>query len=124
MYLMPPSLADDREHLSSQPFVTLSSNPATDFYNVALIHSAAIATPANRWNGQNNQGYSNPRVDALIDRILVTIDPRDQADLQRQLLQEGLGDVALIPLYWQTDPLLTLKPVHNFTWHTFEWAKD
>jgi peptide/nickel transport system substrate-binding protein len=124
MYLMPAALAEDREHLSTQPFVNLSSNSGTDFYNVALIHSAAIATPANRWNGQNNQGYSNPRVDSLIDRILVTIEPADQVTLQRQLLQEAMNDVAFIPLYWQTDPILMLKGVHNFNWHTYEWSKD
>jgi peptide/nickel transport system substrate-binding protein len=124
IYLMPASLADDREHLSSQPMVTLSSNPSQDFYNVALIHSAAMATPANRWNGQNNQGYSNARVDDLINRLLVTIEPAQQASLQRELLQEALNDVALIPLYWQTDPLLLLAPVRTFSWHTFDWDKS
>jgi peptide/nickel transport system substrate-binding protein len=91
---------------------------------VALIHSASIASPANRWNGQNNQGYSNPRVDDLINRLLLTIEPVEQANLQRQLLQEALNDVALMPLYWQTDPLLMLRSVRGFTWHTFEWDKS
>jgi len=123
IYLMPASLADDREHLSSQPLVLLSSNPAIDFYGIALIHSASITSAANRWSGQNNQGYSNSRVDDLINRLIVTIDPADQANLQRQLLQEALGDVALMPLYWQTDPLLMLRAVRAFNWHTFEWDK-
>ena len=44
IYFIPASLADDREHLSATPLALLSSNPSVDFYNVALIHSAAMST--------------------------------------------------------------------------------
>ena len=50
-------------------------------YAACRNNSAAISTPANRWNGQNNQGYSNPKVDGLIDRLIATIDPTEQANL-------------------------------------------
>jgi len=69
-------------------------------------------------------------VDALIERLAVTIDPRETVPLHRQLLQEGLGDVALIPLYFDVDAIVMLKGVKGpiggtyVEWNFFEWDKE
>ncbi|MEA2639939.1 MAG: peptide/nickel transport system substrate-binding protein [Chloroflexota bacterium] len=130
LYFMPPEEADDRHVLSLQPFAQLSSNPGDNFTAVALIHSGSIASEANRWSGQNNQGYSNPQVDSFIDRLLLTIDPTERVALHRQLAQEALGDLAVLPLYFQTDPVFMLKGVRNVStttsgaaWDAFHWDK-
>src|SRR5205823_3273693 len=67
------------------------------------------ALDANRWNGNNRGGYSNPRVDAILDRLVVTIDTTERLQLHKDLLREQMGDVALIPLYWNADPVLAVK---------------
>jgi len=122
LHFIPPAQADDRQVLSTQPFVNLSSNGASGFWD-EILHTKGIASEANRWNGANNHGYSNPRVDSLIDRLLITIDQQERVNFSRQLLQETMTDAAIIPMYWQTDPLMLLRGVKGFTWRTFDWDK-
>ena len=58
----------------------------------------------------------------------MTIDERQQIDLHRQLLQEALGDVALMPLFWLVEPVPVTKGVKGVasttTANIFEWEKD
>jgi peptide/nickel transport system substrate-binding protein len=124
--IAPPSLASDRKYLGTQPLALMSSFPASPT-NLPPLHSSQLASDANRWGGTNYQGYSNPRVDALIDRITATIDLRQQIPMHGQLLQEAYGDVAFIPLYWQVDPVFVVNGVKgvidNDTRNIFEWSK-
>jgi peptide/nickel transport system substrate-binding protein len=128
LYMIPASLADDREHLTKQPFMTHGALPAVSFYDASVTHSREISTEANRWGGRNTQGYNNPALDSILDRLIITIDDRQRADLHRQLLQEGMGDVLVLPLYWQADPILSVKGVKGIrsssSWNMFEWDKD
>ncbi|MER7282364.1 ABC transporter substrate-binding protein [Dactylosporangium sp. NPDC000244] len=50
----------------------------------------------------NYGGYSNPRVDALIDQLGTEFDPAKQADLAQQAQRILLDDVALVYLYAST----------------------
>jgi len=125
--VLSPALAADRRTLGTQPFGILSSLSAAPS-SLPPIHSSLLATDANRWSGRNFQGYNNPRVDDLIDRLLVSLDERDQVQLHRQLLQETTGDVALMPLYWQVDPVVVVRGVsgvtYNGTSNIFDWNKE
>ena len=123
LYFIPPAQADDRQVLSTQPFMNLSASSAAGFWD-DTINTKSIASEANRWNGANNHGYSNPTLDSFLDRLLVTIDERERVSLSRDALREAMTDVAIIPMYWQTDPLLLAAGVRDFTWRTFDWKKD
>lgn len=124
--ILSPAAAADRKTMGSEPLALLSSFPASPTM-LPPMHSSLLASDANRWTGTNFQGYSNPRVDALIDRVNATIDPRDQIPLHRQLIQEAMNDVALMPLYWEVAPTLIAKGVSGVvadnTWNIFEWDK-
>ncbi len=125
--VLSPTLAADRRTMGTQSFGLLSSFPPS-IDALPPIHSSLIASDANRWTGTNFQGYSNPRVDALIDQIIVTIDPREQLPLHRQLVAEAMGDVALMPLYWEVEPTLVANGVKGVTlsntWNLFDWDKE
>jgi peptide/nickel transport system substrate-binding protein len=125
--VLSPALAADRRTMGTQTFGLLSSFPPS-IDALPPLHSSLIASDANRWTGTNFQGYSNPRVDALIDQIIVTIDPREQLPLHRQLVAEAMGDVALVPLYWEVEPTLIAKGVTGVTlsstWNLFDWNKE
>jgi peptide/nickel transport system substrate-binding protein len=125
--VLSPALAADRKTLGTQPFGILSSQ-SNSRTTLPPIHSNLLATDANRWSGRNFQGYSNARVDGLLDRVLVALDERDQVDLHRQLLHETTDDVALMPLYWQVDPVLLVQGVkgvtYNGTSNIFQWDKE
>jgi peptide/nickel transport system substrate-binding protein len=80
---------------------------------VDRLHTRNVTSEANRWVGSNRGGYSNPRVDDLLDRMVVTIAPAERLALHHELLREQMGDVALMPLYWDLDPILMLKGVRG-----------
>jgi peptide/nickel transport system substrate-binding protein len=56
-------------------------------------------------DGDYNLGrYSNPKVDAAIDRLKTEIDTRKRAELAREVTQLHLADVGHIPLHHQVIP--------------------
>lgn len=90
-----------------------------------------IATEANRWGGRNRGGYSNPEADVLFDRLGGTIDLRQRVPLYREIARLWLGDVAIMPTYWDIEPVFHVAnvkgPIHGgqqTTWNIFEWSKD
>ena len=128
--LVPPARAGDAEYQATRPGPRITS-PSADLYYQNRLHSNQAATAANRWTGRNRGGYSNPTVDALLDRMNVTIDARERLDLHRQLLQEQMGDVAVYPLYWEVAPILMLKGINGpravrnqVTVNIFDWTKE
>ncbi len=125
--VLSPAQAADRRTMGTQPFALLSSFPGSPA-TLPPMHSSLLASDANRWTGTNFQGYSNPRVDALLDQIATAIDVRDQVTFHRQLLQEAMGDVALMPLTWEVEPVLIAKGVTgvtmNNTYNIFDWDKQ
>jgi peptide/nickel transport system substrate-binding protein len=114
LYNIPPALEREREHRSTLGGAGIVQAPADAFYNDRL-HSKLIPTAANNWTGSNRGGYINSRVDALLDRLIATIDPGQRVPLQRELLQEQMGDVALMPLYWRVGQALVRGDVRNAT---------
>lgn len=122
----------DREAEAKQSGIIVTSPKGYEvpYLDSSRLHTANISTAANRWTGRNRGGYVNPEVDALINRISVTIDPKEALPLHRQLLQVGLGDVALIPLYFDVDAIAMLRGVKGPRGGTtvesnfFEWTKD
>lgn len=110
LYIVPTALVNDREGRAKLPGGGITGVGYESFYTDRL-HTRTVTAAANRWLGSNRGGYSNPQVDDLLDRLVVTIAPGDRVALHRQLLQVQMGDVALMPLYWDLDPILMLKGV-------------
>ena len=104
-YHIPVARINDRELAANSPTFTVSSGQApSTWYTPDRLHSRFVAAPANSWIGRNKFGYSNPRVDNLLDRLQVTIDARERVQLHRQLVEEETRDVAFFPLYWEVVP--------------------
>lgn len=121
--------AGDRGYEAMRPGAALVGNlPPSSIYR-GRMHSKFVATEGNRWTGQNLGGYASPNVDALLDQYSVTIDVRERAVLDRQLVQELMGEVALMPLYWEVAPVLMLKGVKSTVvgartpYKFYEWDK-
>jgi ABC-type transport system substrate-binding protein len=106
-----PNLVSDREWLATYPGIQVSRLETEDAFNTRRTHTRAIAGPANRWAGRNGAGYSNPTADAIQDKLVVTVDPREQVSLHRQLLQEMMGEAAIMPLFWDVELALITKTV-------------
>jgi peptide/nickel transport system substrate-binding protein len=126
----PPQLASDNQARATRPGVTINGTGATGFW-VNTVHSRGAPGPENRWGGSNWGGYSTPRVDAVLDRLVATIPQAERLPLQREVLQSALGDVALAPIFWNVSPVIALEAVKGIptgggtaqTWNFFEWDK-
>jgi peptide/nickel transport system substrate-binding protein len=119
-----PRAQDNHENRTKLPGAGFSSTAMKQF-SADRLHSRFMTSPANQWSGANRIGYSNPRFDAAADLLAATIDPAERVPLHRQLLAEGMGDVAIMPTYWLVEAALVLKGVQGIrtrsTWNVFEW---
>lgn len=67
------------------------------------LHSTQIPSPTNNWSGQNYTGFADPRMDALIDRIELTLDRAARKELWRQLQRLYAEELPALPLYFRAD---------------------
>ena len=109
-YVIPPARASDREYTALYPTALVTTNPP-EVMIAGRYSSKEVRSAANRWNGQNRSGYSNPALDALLDRLTVTINPNDRASLLREIVQVEMGDVVLMSLFWDVAPTLYVRGV-------------
>ena len=62
--------------------------------------------------GQANRGrYSNPKMDALLDQALATVDDARREKLLQQATEVAMTDVGIIPLYHQENLWATRKGI-------------
>jgi len=63
----------------------------------------------------------------ILDKLVTTIDLSQRIALNRELLQEQMGDLAIMPLNWPVRAALVLKGVQGVqggtTWNINEWDK-
>jgi peptide/nickel transport system substrate-binding protein len=128
-YTIPPALTLSREHWATQPGGAIYSR--RDF-DITVLHSSYIPGPDNGWTGYNMGAYVNPRVDRLYERLSVTIAARERVEIEKELVQEVMGEVPNWPLYWDVSHVLALKGVRGIptgdlrrpnTWNFFAWDK-
>lgn len=123
----PERLEEELESLARLPGAIVQTGRNDRLYT-DRYHTRNIASPANQWAGRNRGGYSNARVDALLDRLSATIPPDVRLPLHQALLQEALADVAIMLLYWEYDPYFVSKsmkgPITGEAWNFFEWDKE
>lgn len=126
---LPPALANVLENRVTRPGAGIYAIGEARF--PLAPHSKNIGTERNRWSGSNYGAYSNPIVDALIDRLEITIAPGERVNVLRDLLTIMMGDVVIWPMYWDLTNVLALKSVKGIrtgeggyhTWNFYEWDK-
>ena len=122
-------VARDRELEATLNGGQMMDQTITDYTYNLRVGTANIATAANRWTGRNLGAYSNPRVDELLNRLLVTIDAREAANIHRDVAREAFTDLALLPLYFQVTPMILREGVTgpeggtNVIWNFHQWDK-
>ncbi|MPZ12453.1 MAG: ABC transporter substrate-binding protein [Kiloniellaceae bacterium] len=67
---------------------------------------ALIATPdkAKGYGGTNRGRYSNPAMDALIDKALATVDDDQREAILQEASQMAMQDYAILPLHFEVTP--------------------
>ena len=70
-------------------------------YDDLVFTTANLATPENRWSGQNRNGYSNSVVDEYIGRALSTVDPREREPAFVEAFKAWTADAVVNPTHLQ-----------------------
>lgn len=65
----------------------------------STLHSSEIPTEKNQWSGQNSGGWSNKKVDSILDAIMVEFDFAKRKALMAELQKIYVDEVPVIPLY-------------------------
>ena len=75
-------------------------------------HSKDLPTEANNWTGGSNRGrWNDPKVDAMIERIDISIADEQARAAYRDYMDYAMDQVVFIPFYWEPIPWFALKGV-------------
>jgi peptide/nickel transport system substrate-binding protein len=85
----------------------------------AIFHSRSIPP-----NGANFAGYSDPRVDALIDSTLTVTDPARLEQVWAALEQQLIDDAVYAPLYLDPELFGMNERFANVKFRGIEWWED
>lgn len=87
----------------------------------AQVHSASIPSQKNGWSGQNYPGWSNKRVDELVDKLDSELDAKKRLELITEITKIYTDELPVLPLYYRTDVAVTPKILQHFamTGHQF-----
>jgi peptide/nickel transport system substrate-binding protein len=107
-----PQQLTDREFTTLYPGMRAPANSYSG-YETVLFNSKGIAGPANRYNGQNRNGYVNPAMDALLDRQAVTISSDERMRLQAEIARIGTTDLPVLPVYWEVHVVVASDRMKN-----------
>lgn len=130
VFPIPPARTGDREFEQQYTGLFVTNVNQEQFF-VNRLHSSVIPSAATRFVGSNRGGHSNPQIDALYDRLVATIDPRQRTPIERELVGAVVGNLIMMPFYWETLPVLKVKGVKdhkvktgNSTWFFYDWDKE
>jgi len=129
-FILSAALGNDREYVATYPFARFREKSTPSTLWEGTLHGGQISAAENRWSSRNQGGYSNSSYDAIRDKLVVTIDPREQVALHRELVQVGIGDLATYPLYWAIWPMFQARGIKGpgtapeAGWNIWEWDRD
>jgi peptide/nickel transport system substrate-binding protein len=84
--------------------------------------SAMDAYDLHTGNGNNLSGYTNPRIDGIIDSLAATADPKEVARLLGDAGPILWGDIPTLPLYRQQRTLITSKKMYAVSSNPTRWG--
>lgn len=92
----------------------------------STLHTNSIPSDKNGFSGQNYPGWSNPKVDKLIETLESEFSFKKRVDLAQQILKEYTEDVPTIPLYYRADIAVPPIALKNFklTGHQYSETND
>lgn len=84
--------------------------------------SAMDAYALHTGNGNNLSGYTNPRIDGIIDALAVAADPKELARLLGEAGPILWADMPTLPLYRQQRTLITSKKMYAVDSNPTRWG--
>jgi peptide/nickel transport system substrate-binding protein len=99
--------------------INLGYVTADPFYGITRFVYSKYVAP----NGVNWGGYANPKVDALVDKVSTTFDPKTQDGLLAQIHQQMVDDALMLWVVHDTNPHAISPKVKAFV-QAQHWFQD
>jgi peptide/nickel transport system substrate-binding protein len=103
---------------------------ATGDFPSGLLHQYGgkyQASAETGWLG-GRTGYNNPRVDDLLERYQISVGEAARNAVMKDLLQEMIGDLGFVPLYWPVEPAVASAGLSGVNsrdaWNFQQWKKE
>ncbi len=130
--LVSPQLAQDREYRANFPaFELVQTGNGLTTRDVRKYHSSSIATAENRYTASgNNSRYSNPEIDAAIERYVTTIPFNDRMQALAKIVNVQTTNLSVMGLIFSTEPTMVANRLKNVTprsekateaWNAQDW---
>jgi ABC-type transport system substrate-binding protein len=92
-------------------------------------HTSEIPTPGNNFTGRNRSRYSNPTLDALIDRYPITIPAAERVQIVADVVAHVTDQVVAMGVFYATNVTMVSNRVVNVrpgdtstaSWNAEEW---
>jgi hypothetical protein len=107
----PPRVEEEGETV--KPGARFESAPEEQ--QMARYRASEVATPENRWRGENVTGWRNPAFDQLVDAFNVTLDPNERIQQRVQMAKLMSDEVPAIMLTENPNMHANLATVKNVT---------
>ncbi len=127
---VPLSRNQDREYRSTRPAFYVVGGPGGLEGIPRLFPSSEIPSPRTRWAGNNASRWSNPEMDELVERYLVTIPERERMEIVERIMLLANEELPLYPLFFNVEPTMIAHRLVNVggrsspgtqAWNAHEW---
>lgn len=121
--IMPRQRQRDLEYRATFPGFEMVRASGSDLKELRI---AAVPIPDNGYSGRNRSRYSNPELDALIERYFVTIAWKERMEVLQRIVHHITDQVVVMSLFYNTLPMmvggrLQNVVVENIGWNAHEW---
>jgi ABC-type transport system substrate-binding protein len=130
--IRPASAVADEETRATYPGIELAGGSYDELFDLRLS-CTNIPAASNGWRGRNSSGWCNQEAEGFIQGLQVTIPESERVQLMRGLVRVAMTEVAVMPMYWDLDPILAVAGVKGLptpsapgrvhTWNVWEWDR-
>lgn len=126
---VPPARQRDLEYRAKFPGFEISASGA-GVGDIRYLRPSELRVAETNWQGRNRTGYTNPELEALADRYLVTIALAERSQVVGQMVQHLTSRVIIMYQFFEFDPVAVRNRLLNIhsnqrdapvTWNAHEW---
>lgn len=120
-------LSRDLEYRATFPAFQLQRQP-NRLDTLIRFQSAQVPLAENNWRGENKGRYTNPEMDALVDRFYTTIPRQERNQLLAQITRHMTERLNVLGLFNDGIPVMVGNHLRNIyavnqTWNATEWDR-
>jgi peptide/nickel transport system substrate-binding protein len=120
---IPRARASDRAYRLSFPAFESGGNYG-NFQNLKDLRTSELATEENGYKGRNDGGYANPQMDALIERLYLTLPVGERLEVLRSIYRQLTDQVVVMYLFRGANPTMVENRITNVTPYYFGNVQD